>query len=202
MELQGKYILDIGGNTGFFSFESILNGGEHVDFYEGNVNHAQFVNISSQYFKLEKKIRVYNEYYSFGKNEKKYDIIFLMNVLHHVGDDYENSVTNIMQAKKQIMSEMNNESYNTEYMVFQLGYNWKGNRELPLFEAGTKFEMIEYIRNGIKGYWDIESIGIPEIEADEVVYKDLNEYNIERQEELGEFLNRPLFILKSTRSGR
>lgn len=100
INLQGKNILDIGGNTGFFTFESSQRGARNIDFYEGNIAHAQFVELGVEYLGLEDRIHVHKEYYSFEENEKKYDIVFLMNVLHHFGDDYGDSSIALDGAKK------------------------------------------------------------------------------------------------------
>lgn len=81
-------------------------------------------------------------------------------------------------------------------LVLQLGYNWKGNRDLPLLKNGTKQEMIEFIQEETKYAWDIVSIGIAEGEKNNIKYFELNENNVERKNELGEFLNRPIIILK------
>jgi hypothetical protein len=82
-------------------------------------------------------------------------------------------------------------------LVFQLGFNWKGNRNNGLFKNGTKRELIDFINQGIKGFWEIQTIGIAESVDNEYVFNDLNEINIQRNDEIGEFLNRPIIILKS-----
>ena len=145
IDLKGKRILDIGGNTGFFTFESSLRGAESIDFYEGNDIHAQFVELGVKYLGLEDIIHVYNQYYSFDIREKSYDVVFLMNVLHHIGDDYGNSAIRLKEAKENIIFQLNGMAEKTKYMVFQMGFNWKGNRDKGLFENGTKEEMVEFI---------------------------------------------------------
>jgi hypothetical protein len=67
---------------------------------------------------------------------------------------------------------------------------------MGLFANGTKRELIDFVRTGIDGIWDIEKIAVAEKNT-KIYYTDLNENNIERNDSLGEFLNRPLFILKS-----
>jgi hypothetical protein len=63
-----------------------------------------------------------------------------------------------------------------------------------LFESGTKNEMISFVKNSIKNYWDILNIGV--LESD-LSYHNLNDSNIQNEPKLKEFGNRPLFILKS-----
>lgn len=194
-----KYVMDIGGNTGYFTFEAVENGARKVDYVEGNKNHADFVELASKVANISDKINVTNKYYTFDDSSAEYDITFLLNVLHHIGDDYGDNKTSIIEAKKTIIRQLNNMSYKTKVLAFQLGYNWKGNRNACLFDAGTKHEMLEYIKKGIIDYWDILDIGVAESIDGEIVYKDLSDKNIERVDSLGEFSNRPLILLKSLR---
>ena len=72
---EGLSILEIGGNTGFFSFELLGKGARSIDFYEGNKIHAEFVKEASKLLKLEDKITVFDEYFQFDQNfsNTKYD---------------------------------------------------------------------------------------------------------------------------------
>jgi hypothetical protein len=124
-----------------------------------------------------------------------------LNVLHHVGDDYGEPSTSIDKARELIIYQLNNMSTLCDVMVLQLGFCWKGNITMGLFEHGTKQEMIEYLKNGIDGSWEILHIGIAEKNTNEVTYEELSDQNIARSDEMGEFLNRPMFILKSRRTG-
>lgn len=199
MELKNKTILDIGGNTGFFSLELIDLGIKKVCYYEGNNTHAEFVKKAVKLLEVEDLVEIYNEYFLFEEKpiDKKFDITLLLNVLHHIGDDYDDKSLSIEKAKENIISSLNNLSKKTNKIVFQLGFNWKGDKNLGLFENGTKEEMISFIENGIKNFWKIKSIGIAEQVNNNIIYKEINENNIKRNDNLGEFLNRPIFILES-----
>ena len=70
---------------------------------------------------------------------------------------------------------------------------------MGLFENGTKKELIDYILSGTKNDWEINYIGIAQSFQQKIQYCDLNDINIERNDDLGEFLNRPIFIMKSKR---
>ena len=72
-------------------------------------------------------------------------------------------------------------------MVLQLGFNWKGDIKTCLFEKGLKAEIINYLQSGTKDCWNIVAIGIAERYDGGIVYKDLNEKNIVRDNSLGEF---------------
>ncbi|MCO5287708.1 MAG: hypothetical protein M9898_14970 [Chitinophagaceae bacterium] len=193
IDFKGRKVLDIGGNQGYFLFRAIENGAERSTLIEGNAEHARLVSLISSYFNLP--ILVINEYFSFKDSNIKSDITFLLNVLHHVGDDYGLSAT-VENARNQILNSLNNMANNTNHLAFQLGYCWKGNRNLPLFERGTKAEMIDFIEKGTRGIWHIEAIGIAEKDAKFVKYQLPNVDNLDRRDDWGEFLNRPIFILK------
>ena len=132
-----------------------------------------------------------------SEDTRKYDVVFLLNVLHHLGDDYGDKTLSIDMAKELMITQLNTMVNKTSYIVFQLGFNWKGNRNICLFNNGTKAEMIDFIKTGTKNFWDIIDIGIAEGSKQHTEYFDVNKINIERKDSLGEFLNRPLFIMKS-----
>lgn len=200
INVSGKKVLDIGGNTGFFSFKLLEKGASEIHYCEGNKNHSDFVKLAAEVLQQKNQIQIDNSYFVFdGNDNRKYDIILLLNVLHHVGDDYGDNTLTIERAKETIIKQLNSLAYKTDYIVFQLGFCWKGNRNVGLFENGTKTEMIEFIRKGIENFWQIEKIGIAEIRNESIVYTELNKENIERNDALGEFLNRPIFIMKSKR---
>jgi len=201
IDFHGKHVLDIGGNTGFFTFESYDSGADKVKYVEGNKIHSDFVRKSVELLGLSDSIQVVNEYYSFQgqSSSEQYDIVLLLNVLHHVGDDYGGSYERLDDAKRKIVDQLNSIASMTDIIIFQLGFNWMGDRNKCLFENGTKREMIEYVSSGIEMYWEILNIGIAEETEGKITYRDLNKVNIERNDRMGEFLNRPLFILKSKR---
>ena len=195
MDLRQKSVLDIGGNTGYFTFSALEYGARYVDYFEGNVIHADFVKTASIAVGKEKFINIFSEYFDFGTVGTKYDVCFCLNVLHHLGDDFGNA-QDMLEAKEKMLAAINSLSYCADIMVFQLGYNWKGNRNKCLFDNGTKTELIDFVKQ-CQSNWSILSIGIPVKDGNRIVYKELDEENIRRLDELGEFLNRPIFIMQS-----
>ena len=195
IDIKGKTILDIGGNTGYFSFEFLSRGAKSVDYYEGNKEHAKFVQIASEVLKRDNQINIYSEYYFFDKNDK-FDIILLLNVLHHLGDDFGNDELSKEKALIKMVEHLNHILTQTDTLVFQLGFNWKGDISLPLFENGTKKELIDFIRINLDSKYEISKIGIAEDVKNVILFNDLNNRNIERNDAIGEFLNRPIFIIK------
>lgn len=197
VNFQGKKVLDIGGNTGYFSFEALAADAKEVVYYDGNSAHAKFVHGAAK--ALHQNITVKNEYLDFDTPipDEPFDVVFLLNVLHHFGDDYGNAEATKLNAKIKMTESIRYFSGRTSYLILQIGFCWKGNRTQLLFDHGTKKEMIDFIHHVLPGKWDIVAIGIAEDEAGKTVYKELNDNNIVRNDYLGEFRNRPIFILKS-----
>lgn len=198
IDIVGKTILDIGGNTGFFTFGLIEKGAKCVDYYDGNEDHAKFVSLAATALKVKNKVIVNSDYFSFDNSyQKRHDVTLLLNVLHHVGSDYSRGIRSLNKAKKAMARHLNALSFATSTLVLQIGYNWQGDISKGLFRHGTKTEMIEFIEQETKNSWDVEKIGIAEQIGRRIEYKDANARNLVRDDRLGEFLNRPIFILKS-----
>lgn len=196
---KGISFADIGGNTGYFSFELLDQGALSAVLMEGNTSHGEFVQEAASALGWQSKLSVRPEYITFGQDisSLNVDVTLLLNVLHHVGDDYGTKFQTADTARNNILESLASLSNRTKYLVFQLGYNWKGDRNLPLFARGTKVELIDFIKNGTKDNWSVEHVGIAESISGEIVYNEASDKNMPRNDSLGEFLNRPIFIMKS-----
>lgn len=199
LSLSEKSVCDIGANTGYFTFRSLDAGAKSVEVFEGNSTHCAFVELAADMLGVGAKISVHHTYLDLEVDAQlnKFDIYFLMNVLHHYGDDYGDKQIGQPSAKEHIARALNKLSFVTRSLVFQLGFNQKGDRTKPLFAHGTKREMIEFIRESCAGSWEIVRIGVACSESGRVFFRNLDHLNIERMDDLGEFLNRPLFIMRS-----
>jgi hypothetical protein len=193
-------LVDIGANTGYFTLELMTKGASSAVVVEGNSAHADFVSAAVNVLNWQAMVEVSSEYVQFNESSAliNTDVLLLLNVLHHVGDDYNNEISSISSAKTCILASLRYLAKKTKYLIFQLGFNWKGDKNLPLFSTGTKAELINFIKEGTINDWNIEHIGIAQKHEERVVYEELDTENIERQDALGEFLNRPLFIMRST----
>lgn len=197
ISFERKRVIDIGCNMGYFTLSALELGAGHVTSYEGVKSHAEFVTRAAMLMEVDSRVTVRNQYFNFNELDAYYDIAILLNVLHHVGDDYGDQALTINEARESIINQLNSMKNIADNVIFQLGFNWRGNRNYGLFEDGTKIELIEFIKNGVKEIWNIDFIGIAKKdEGGNVIYSDLNNGNIERYDQLGEFLNRPLFILR------
>lgn len=202
ISLEGSRVLDIGANTGYFSFAALRAGCKSVLAIEGCAAHARFIQAASEITGRNSALHVENRYYGFEDEPdgETYDATFLLNVLHHLGDDYGDAALGKEAAKRRMLHALNCMAGRTRCMAFQMGFNWKGNRELPLFDKGTKVEMIDFVESSIEGYWEVDRIWIAVRHfGGGIVYEPLSDSNIQRDDTLGEFLNRPLFILRSLR---
>jgi|APTNR8051073442_1049403.scaffolds.fasta_scaffold03495_9 SAM-dependent methyltransferase len=196
--INGMKVLDIGCNTGFFVFELLDRGAKHVTCFEGGEYHSKFVELAVKLLQINSRIRVVGDYFDFKAQHKDvYDVTLLLNVLHHLGDDYGNNMLTRDEAKRGMIVQLNEMSTKTKHLVFQMGFNWKGDISKCLFENGLKTEMIDYIKDGTSDNWEVVKIGVAEGSKQQCSYRDVNDDNVLRKDALGEFLNRPLFILKS-----
>lgn len=199
---EGASIADIGGNTGYFSLELIARGASNGLYVEGNRDHAEFVREAVRVLGWDKCITVSPQYLDFDEDLSvvHVDICLLLNVLHHVGEDFGNGGGTVEAARKAILEILARLARHARFLALQIGFNWKGNINLPLFRHGTKGEMIDFLREGTKGIWHIRHIGIAERRGGDIVYRELTPTNILRDDSLGEFLNRPLFIMEACES--
>lgn len=194
INIKEKSVLDIGANTGFFTFSAVENGALDVTAIEGNAEHANFIVKASKLLNLS-NIEVKNIYYDFFiESKKSYDVCFCLNVLHHLGDDFGSKELNVKEAKSEISKALNNLSNSCELLWFQLGFNWKGDINQPLFLKGLKSELIEFVEDSIANVWDIQKIGIYNPITD--LYELQRPELLEKYDSIGEFRNRPLFLLK------
>ena len=196
LSLKNKTVLDIGANIGYFSFGAIEAGAAKVICIEGNTEHAEFIAAASKCTNLSNQFEVHCEYFDFNNsNLDRFDIILCLNVLHHLGCDFGNERIAMEDAKEAMLQSLNALANKCDAMWVQLGFNWKGDRFKPLFPMGTKSELIDFIQSGILKYWKISDIAVydPNISC----YASVNSSNINRFNEIGEFLNRPLFLLES-----
>lgn len=196
--MHGLHVADIGGNTGFFSFELLAHGARRVDYYEGNAAHHAFVQAAARRLGLAGRLQAHHRYVSFEPGELPLlDCAVLLNVLHHLGDDFGDPGTARQAALQRMLDCLAVMARTTRVLVFQLGFNWKGDRHQPLFAGGSKQEMIHFIEQGAAADWEITAIGMAESDGGRIVFRDRSEHNIARDDSLGEFLNRPIFIMRS-----
>jgi SAM-dependent methyltransferase len=194
--LRGLSVLDIGANTGYFSFAALEAGAARVVSQEGNAEHAHFIALAAQGLGVDDRLKVRPHYYSFtDPRAERLDVTLCLNVLHHLGDDFGDQALSLDEAKVQMLVALNRLARHTRHLWMQLGFNWKGDRHRPLFAQGTKAELIDFVRQGVQGHWRIDDIAV--VNPQTLGYEPIDDHNLQRFDSLGEFLNRPLFRLTS-----
>jgi SAM-dependent methyltransferase len=196
LPLLGARVLDIGCNTGYFSFGALHGGAQHVTCYEGNPEHAAFVAHCAEMAGVADRMTVHSRYFDFlAPVEETYDLTYCLNVLHHLGDDFGDRSLGVDAAKAQMLQSLRNMAAMTRVLVLQLGFNWKGDVRCPLFEGGEKAALIDFVAHGVGDSWTIEEVTVPHPVTR--AYEPISEDNLPRNNQIGEFMNRPLFKLRS-----
>lgn len=196
VDFNGKTVADIGANTGYFSVAAALKGAKQIDAFEGNGKHAAFLQIASSAIGIEGRLKVHNQYVSFAPYRLPvYDICLCYNVLHHLGDDFRAGLpmqVAITEMKAALVSLVSN----NKTVVFQMGYNWKGDVRLPLTRNGLKSELISLVHDAL-GNLPIEVVTACYVSQSQR-YEIANKENLKRCDDMGEFANRPLFIIRGS----
>jgi len=88
---KNSSIVDIGANTGYFTLELMAKGTSSALVIEGNSAHAAFVKAAVDYLQWQETVKVSSKYIKFNESSTmtNCDITLLLNVLHHIGDDYD-----------------------------------------------------------------------------------------------------------------
>ncbi len=165
IDFSNQSVLDVGANTGFFTLSLAHEYPDSIfTALEGNTNHAEFIRLVAAQFGL-KNVRILTQYLDFATIDSlgQYDTILLYNVLHHAGVDFDNNL---------VLSEGDLFNYLVRYMtkirehssriVYQMGYNWGGNKHHPIValqdDAGKYVYTCRFLRNA---GWYIEAIAAP-----------------------------------------
>jgi len=193
--MADRTVLDIGANTGYFSFAALQSGARRVRSQEGNVAHARFLQAAGQALGVSDRLEVVPAYFNFEPQaDERFDVALCLNVVHHLADDFGDSALTISQARDQMLVAINAMTAWTRTLVLQVGFNWKGDRHRPLFEGGEKASLIEWVRAGTAAHWRIDEIVVADPRADGE-FQPVDAHNLPRNDAVGEFMNRPLFVM-------
>jgi SAM-dependent methyltransferase len=197
----GKSVLDIGANQGYMSIEAALRGARRVDAFESNAVDGAFLSQLSQRFVALQAVSAQTLNYEFEQdNNGRWDQVICLNVLHHVGRYFDGHVQDLSEAKTLMAEYLRRLLTPCGAVWLQLGFNWQGNTHQPMFMQGTKQEMTAFVRQMVGQHAKISTIGIynPERQAyDEVTEGDWEHPLWQRIDGLGEFANRPLYLIES-----
>lgn len=197
LPLAGADVLDIGANTGYFSFGALAAGARHVRSVEGNPDHAALLHEAGARLGLQARLEVQSGYYDFASDTRRHDIVLCLNVLHHLGDDFGERGLGIEQARARMQDCLRHLAGVTRWLVLQTGFNWKGDRRQPLYPNGLKAELVAHVAAMAEGDWAIEEVVV--VDPASRRYVPMDEARAARFDALGEFMNRPLFRMRSLR---
>lgn len=197
LSLQGKRVVDIGANSGYFTLAAVEDGAARVEAIEGNAKHASFLSNCVEALGLSERVFVTSRYVNFVPYDiGATDVVLCYNVLHHLGGDFRVGLEKV-DAMRVIAEALRQIVLNSASIVFQIGYNWQGNSKLPLTENGTKREIMDFVTSSLSGL-DVSVIcGCYDTEVG--AYVEASDTNLGRFDALGEFANRPLFVISHRR---
>lgn len=196
----GKNVLDIGANQGYMSIEAALRGAQCVDAFESNAVDGAFLSKASQLFPALQAVSAQTLNYEFeNENNGQWQYVICLNVLHHIGRYFDDHVHAMTEAKILMADHLRRLLTPGGVVWLQLGFNWQGNRLQPMFTHGTKQEMTVFVNDMLGQHARISAVGIynPHSQAyDEVSYGDWQHPLWQRIDGLGEFANRPLYLIE------
>lgn len=196
---QGEKILDIGSNSGFFAFGLAEAADVHVTAIEGDEDNVQFISTVAEHYDLSKRINAINQTYNLKQTDERYTVKVCLNVLHHVGRYFGHAV-NETDAYDQISDYITGLLIGADVLILQLGFNWKGQESQPLYKSGTKVEIIEHVKMRLNDDEYAVDVGI--LDPEDNSYRDQTPKLLDRFDSLGEFANRPIFVIKRRGCGR
>jgi hypothetical protein len=195
LNFEGLKVLDIGANIGYFTFCSVFAGASTVTSIESDEIDSKLIHLETKLLGVLDTVNVIQDSFNFSiKQKSKHDVVLCLNVLHHLGRYFDNTDLSLKDSKNKMVEYLNLLSYSTKYCWFQMGFNWKGDENSPLFDNGLKSEVIDFIHTNCSDYWEVQKIAI--LDDETMQYSSINP-KIQRIDKLGEFGNRPLFLLKS-----
>jgi SAM-dependent methyltransferase len=161
---KNETVVDIGANTGFFTLSFARKFPDTLFVaYEINPNHVEFIQQIVRYFEMKNvRVNVLSVDYAGVKKILPCDFILNFNVLHHAGVDFDKGRINDMREYFEYCSRyLNLLSEKTGNMVFQMGYNWGGNKQHPIVPVQNDLEKIIYSCKLFLGSgWSVKDIAL------------------------------------------
>lgn len=165
LDFSNQSVLDVGANTGFFALSLARNYPDSTfTALEGNNNHAEFIGMVKSHFELN-NVTILPRYLDIVGLDSlgKYDTILVFNVLHHAGVDFDqNKVNNRHELYKYLVAYMGKLAAHARRVIFQMGYNWGGNKQEPVVELNNDAGKYEYTSKFLReSGWHIEAMASP-----------------------------------------
>lgn len=164
VSLENKNVADIGANTGFFTLSlahRFRDSGSKFTAIEANPNHATFISKIADHFDLG-NVSVLERSLTLDSVDelKQYDSLLLFNVLHHAGVDFDTDrvkhQSELAQYIIQFLARLRNHA---KQIVFQMGYNWGGNKSCPIVDLQDDIGKLAYTAHSMKkSGWKISKV--------------------------------------------
>ena len=157
-----KSLLDVGANTGFFALS--LAGdvpGLDVTACELNKTHARIISLLAEvggyHISVTDRPADLANAASFGS----FDCALHLNILHHAGHDFDSAnVPDRGAFKDYAVSYLDRFRGTARRMVFQMGYNWRGDKTLPLVDREDQAGKVRFTQDLFKASgWTVGSVG-------------------------------------------
>lgn len=226
VSFEGRRVVDIGANTGYFALSLAKAYGAEVTAYEANPNHARIIARIAAAFDLP---NVVVKAEGIGLDEVgalvPCDVVLFSNVAHHAGHDFDRDKVPSREAvKDHLVAYLSGLSKKAKLLFFQMGYNWGGDKRTPIVPVGDNAAMLKYaadafdrsswsIRSAALGYKNGETIAFVDVDWARIVERAavdrrattdslaaLVHHGIS-QEGMSEFYRRPLFICERRGTG-
>jgi hypothetical protein len=144
---NGERLCDIGANTGFFTLSLAHRfPGAHVTAYEMNAQHVAYIREIAAHFGmnnvdvLEQGVDLQH-----AGAVTPCDVLLHFNVLHHAGVDFDKGhIAGPGQFPAYAVDYLSRLSRNVRTMIFQMGYNWGGNKLQPLVPLQDDLQKLSY----------------------------------------------------------
>lgn len=148
IDFTGLRVVDIGANTGFFSLTLAHDDAAQVTAVEPDPANNAFLQAVGQHYGLDRMQASATPVTldTVGALPES-DLVLLLNVLHHAGDDFDRTHVPDAGALAAYMTEyLARLARTTGRMVYQLGYNWCGNKATPVFPGVREpYAMLRYL---------------------------------------------------------
>jgi len=177
LDFAGKHVVDIGANIGFFALNFAQSFGARVDAYEAHPNHARMIERIAAAFGVA-GIRVHVE--GVGLREASAlppaDIVLFSNVAHHAGHDFDAGLVPDRAAlPAHLGGYLRGLGTHAKQLVFQMGYNWGGDKTLPIVPVHDGRALLEYASVALEqAGWRIDSVALAYRDAGAIGYVDID----------------------------
>jgi SAM-dependent methyltransferase len=160
----GQSVVDVGANTGFFTLSlAHRHPDARVTAVEGNPNHAAFIRRIVQLFHLD-NVEVLCAYADRAGSRRlsECDVMLLLNILHHAGVDFDQgSVSDPQDVADYAVEYLRRLRTRTHRLVFQMGYDWGGNKQKPIVPAPEDARKVVYTGQLLRAAgWTIQAVAV------------------------------------------